>query len=101
MIRNLDDDFEMYDISVNKMVSFDSNFKIGNFVAFISEFGNLDGSGDIWATSRAIILQNGNKKQIFQMVDGKFILEIETGDYCEYYYSEDLQELVDFSENFN
>lgn len=98
MVRNLDDDFEMYDISVNRMVSFNSNFKIGDFKAFISEFGNFNNM------SRAIILQNssapGMGRQIFQMVDGKFILEIEDGDYCQYYYSEDLEELVQFSENY-
>ena len=96
MVRNLDDDFEMYDISVNRMASFNSNFKIGDFKAFISEFGNFNKP-----PSRAIILQNSSEdRQIFQMVDGKFILEIEDGDYCQYYYSEDLEELVQFSENY-
>ena len=33
------------------------------------------------------------------MKDGKFILEIEDGDYCRYYYSYNLEELINYSED--
>lgn len=95
MVKNLDDDFEFYDVNSNHMVSFDSNFKIGDFRAYNSEFLNFNQPAD-----RKIILINTQEdKQIFQMKDGKFILEIEDGDYCRYYYSYNLEELINYSED--
>jgi len=79
---------EDYEISATNMLDIEkeiSYFKIENSEFFIYPKGKLNRK----------ILKHDNK-QIFQMKDGIFILEVE--DYikstCEYYYSKDITDLI-------
>jgi len=79
-----------YDMSVENMLDI-SRTDSGEFVITEGEFYSNDPK--IKKPIKKKILTCDNK-QIFAMVDGKFILEIEDDGICEYFWSNNLHDLL-------
>jgi hypothetical protein len=83
----LDDYFE---IKVDNMKPFPKNFIKGDFSSEEAEFISFD-NGE---KTKMIILMDGNGNQIFSMKDEKYILESDNGFECEYFLSDNLDDLI-------
>lgn len=86
---------DAYDINVDKMINIKK--PVGDFKVKTSEFGRMYKKG-----FKKMDILVSNRKQIFKMNDGKYILEIEN-DYSDpndseweikYYYSENVKDLI-------
>lgn len=88
-MRNLDEDFDMYDISVDNMVPMSKEHECAPFTLLETSFFNQKGED-----TNMPILSDSCEQQIFRMKDGKFILEIDNGDTVDYFYSENLNDLI-------
>jgi hypothetical protein len=76
-----------YDISVSNM--YDITLDRGNFLVTDTEFYDINTSK---LTNKKVLRSGG--KQIFSMKDGTFILEIEDCGEVEYFYSNNINDLI-------
>jgi hypothetical protein len=85
-----------YDINARNMTSFTEDQTSEGWVLSEAEFVPFDTDEEIKVT----VLSNGvdvgecGAKQIFQMKDGKYILEVEDEEGVEYFYSENIEDLL-------
>lgn len=84
-----------YDITVDNMIPMTKEQEIGNFKLHETEFGSQKKKGLV----KMNVLTIGQAgcdgcRQIFQMNDGKFILEVEDEGMVDYYYSKDITDLL-------
>ena len=90
-------DFD-YDIDVKNMIPFTEDQATNDWQLRNTTFFSLDGKK--FKEIPMVNLGNGinpgecGAKQIFQMKDGKFILEVEDEEGVEYFFSENLQDLL-------
>lgn len=76
-----------YDISVGKMNDITND--CGDFLVTDAEFYDMT---SMKLTNKKVLRSGG--KQIFSMKDGKFILEIEDCGEVEYFYSNNINDLI-------
>ena len=79
-----------YNISAKNMLDFTKDQEIGDFKINVAEFADSKGKN----IKRNVLAREG--EQIFHMTDGIYILEKEDedGEYVEYYYSENIEDLL-------
>ena len=84
-----------YDINVVNMIPFTKSLPNSEMVLHEAEFYNLKGNA-----VKMMVLKNDIEfgsigcKQIFQMKDGKFILEVEDEEGVEYFFSNKIEDLL-------
>lgn len=85
-----------YDIMADKMVSFTPEQLREGWVLYDAEFYSVKTRKvvKIQTLNNGIEVGECGAKQIFQMKDGKYILEVEDEDGVEYFYSENIEDLI-------
>lgn len=78
-----------YDISAENILNMTKDQEIGDFKLITSEFYSEKG-----IVERTILSNEKEQKQIFSMQDGRFVLEVEEDGMVEYYFSNDIKELL-------
>jgi hypothetical protein len=79
-----------YDISAKNMLDFTKDQEIADFKINVAEFFSDKGKN----IKRTVLARDG--EQIYHMTDGIYILEREDedGEYVDYYYSENIKDLI-------
>ena len=81
-----------YDINVENMLDMTSAQATNGFTLFNSDFYNMKSI----LVKKKILQKDGDGifSQIFSMTDGKFILEVDIAMKIEYFYSNNLDDLI-------